>query len=109
MSLYIPCVFFFLVLEKIKIIFFFSFGCFLVYLVIERKKMTVGAGICVAERKLNVLGQSILSDVDENIIVTQPNGKAFTNGAFLGVNSDRIGSHRVFPIGKLQYVPSSSS
>ncbi|KAK4341952.1 hypothetical protein RND71_037768 [Anisodus tanguticus] len=64
--------------------------------------MTVGAGICVAERKLNVLGQSILTDVHENIIVTQKNGEAFTNGAFLGVDSDRIGSHRVFPIGKLQ-------
>lgn len=66
--------------------------------------MTVGAGICVAERKLNVLGKSILTDVHENIIVTQPTGEAFTNGAFLGVDSDRIGSHRVFPIGKLQYV-----
>ncbi|MCD7450565.1 flavodoxin-like fold protein [Datura stramonium] len=64
--------------------------------------MTVGAGICVAERKLNVLGQNILTDVHENIIVTQPTGEAFTNGAFLGVNSDKIGSHRVFPIGKLQ-------
>lgn len=66
--------------------------------------MTVGAGICVAERKLNVLGQSILADVNENIIVTQPTGEAFTNGAFLGVHSDKIGSRRVFPVGKLQYV-----
>lgn len=66
--------------------------------------MTVGAGITVADGNLNVLGKCILSNVHENIIVTPATGEVLINGAFLGVQSDRIGSRRVFPVGKLEYV-----
>ncbi|XAR56837.1 hypothetical protein NMG60_11037458 [Bertholletia excelsa] len=64
--------------------------------------MTVGAGITVADGKLNVLENCVLTDVHDNIFVTPATGDAFTNGAFVGVRSDQIGSRRVFPIGKLQ-------
>ncbi|KAK4398673.1 putative galactinol--sucrose galactosyltransferase 1 [Sesamum angolense] len=64
--------------------------------------MTVGAGISVSNRRLNVLGENILSDVHENIIVTPASGGLLTNGAFIGVQSDQIGSRRAFPVGKLQ-------
>ncbi|KAL8469571.1 hypothetical protein ACS0TY_032424 [Phlomoides rotata] len=63
--------------------------------------MTVGAGISVSDGKLNVLGETILSDVHENITVTPAAGGILTNGAFIGVQSDQIGSRRVFPVGKL--------
>lgn len=66
--------------------------------------MTVGAGIGVADGKLMVLGNCVLRDVNENIIVTTASGDALANGAFIGVVSDHIGSRRVFPIGKLEYV-----
>lgn len=66
--------------------------------------MTVGAGISVSDGKLNVLGETILSDVHDNIIVTPATGGILTNGAFLGVVSDQIGSRRVFPVGKLLLV-----
>ncbi|KAL2245173.1 probable galactinol--sucrose galactosyltransferase 1 [Sesamum indicum] len=64
--------------------------------------MTVGAGISVSNGRLNVLGENILSDVHENIIVTPASGGLLTNGAFIGVQSNQIGSRRVFPVGKLQ-------
>ncbi|GFQ02546.1 probable galactinol--sucrose galactosyltransferase 1 [Phtheirospermum japonicum] len=64
--------------------------------------MTVGAGISVSGGRLNVLGESILSDVHDNIILTPAAGGLLTNGAFIGVQSDQIGSRRVFPVGKLQ-------
>ncbi|KAL2495804.1 putative galactinol--sucrose galactosyltransferase 1 [Forsythia ovata] len=64
--------------------------------------MTVGAGISVANGKLKVLGNSILSDVHDNIFVTPATGEYLTNGAFIGVQTDRIGSRNVFPIGKLE-------
>lgn len=67
--------------------------------------MTVGAGITVSDGRLNVLGETILSDVHENVIVTPATGGILTNGAFLGVVSDQIGSRRVFPVGKLMLVP----
>ncbi|XP_075487607.1 putative galactinol--sucrose galactosyltransferase 1 [Primulina tabacum] len=67
----------------------------------KRKKMTVGAGIGVSDGRLSVFGEKILSDVHENIIVTPASGATLTNGAFLGVHSDQIGSRRVFPVGKL--------
>ncbi|KAH6822826.1 seed imbibition 1 [Perilla frutescens var. hirtella] len=63
--------------------------------------MTVGAGISVSDGKLSVLGETILSDVHENIIVTPATGGILSNGAFVGVVSDQIGSRRVFPVGKL--------
>lgn len=65
--------------------------------------MTVGAGITVADGNLVVLGNSILSDVHDNIVTTPAAGDSLTNGAFIGVHSDRLGSRRVFPVGKLQY------
>ena len=65
--------------------------------------MTVGAGITVADGKLTVLGNTVLVDVDDNIVVTPAAGSGdLAHGAFLGVVSDQIGSRRVFPIGKLQ-------
>ncbi|KAH0997759.1 hypothetical protein GBA52_021623 [Prunus armeniaca] len=63
--------------------------------------MTVGAGICVEDGNLMVLGNKVLSDVHDNVVVTPASGGALTNGAFIGVQSDQIGSRRVFPIGKL--------
>lgn len=65
-------------------------------------KMTVGAGINVADGKLMVLGNCILSDVNGNIAVTPASGDALINGAFLGVRSEQMGSRRVFPVGKLE-------
>ncbi|KAL2514271.1 putative galactinol--sucrose galactosyltransferase 1 [Forsythia ovata] len=62
----------------------------------------VGTGISVAGGKLKVLGNSILSDVHDNIFVTPATGEYLKNGAFIGVQTDRIGSRNVFPIGKLK-------
>nr|GMD57930.1 probable galactinol--sucrose galactosyltransferase 1 [Ipomoea batatas] len=64
--------------------------------------MTVGAGITVADGNLNVLGKCILSNLHDNIVLTPATGEVLINGAFLGVQSDRIGSRRVFPVGKLE-------
>ncbi|KAK6947145.1 Glycosyl hydrolases 36 [Dillenia turbinata] len=64
--------------------------------------MTVGAGINVSDGKLMVLGKCILNDVHDNIVVTPATGDAVTNGGFIGVVPDRIGSRRVFPVGKLE-------
>lgn len=69
--------------------------------------MTVGAGISVADRKLVVLGNCVLNDVHDNIEITPASGSGFINGAFIGVRSDQVGCRRVFPVGKLEYVPSS--
>ncbi|XP_057983468.1 probable galactinol--sucrose galactosyltransferase 1 [Malania oleifera] len=64
--------------------------------------MTVGAGISVADGRLLVLGSCILTDVHDNIVVTPAAGGDLVHGAFVGVRSDRVGSRRVFPVGKLQ-------
>lgn len=64
----------------------------------------MGAGITVADRKLVVLGNAVLHDVHDNIEITPAAGDAFVNGAFIGVRSDQIGSRKVFPVGKLEYV-----
>ncbi|KAL6562475.1 flavodoxin-like fold protein [Orobanche gracilis] len=65
--------------------------------------MTVGSRVSVSsDGRLNVLGETILSDVHDNIILTPAAGGILTNGAFIGVQSDRIGSRIVFPVGKLQ-------
>ncbi|OIW16414.1 hypothetical protein TanjilG_19130 [Lupinus angustifolius] len=64
--------------------------------------MTVGAGIYVGDGKLMVLGKKVLSDVDENIMVTPASGGALINGAFLGVASHHNATRTVFPIGKLE-------
>ncbi|XP_027061639.1 probable galactinol--sucrose galactosyltransferase 1 [Coffea arabica] len=64
--------------------------------------MTVGAGISVADGKLNVLGSCILSDIHDNVIVTPATGESFINGAFIGIQSDHKASRSVFPVGKLQ-------
>ncbi|MCV2423668.1 hypothetical protein LNV47_24090 [Paucibacter sp. DJ4R-1] len=60
--------------------------------------MTVGATIGVSDGNLVVLGNRILTDVHDNVIVTPDAGA----GAFIGVNSDQVGSRRIFPVGKLQ-------
>ncbi|KAJ0986939.1 hypothetical protein J5N97_005295 [Dioscorea zingiberensis] len=64
--------------------------------------MTVGAGISVSDGNLNVLGTKILTDVHDNIVLTPACGDAMVNGAFIGVATERSGSHNVFPVGKLQ-------
>ncbi|XP_012464745.2 probable galactinol--sucrose galactosyltransferase 1 [Gossypium raimondii] len=65
--------------------------------------MTVGAGICVSDDgKLMVLGNCVLHDVPDNIVVLPAYGDALANGAFIGVVSDKTGCRRVFPVGKLQ-------
>ncbi|GKV36479.1 hypothetical protein SLEP1_g44606 [Rubroshorea leprosula] len=64
--------------------------------------MTVGAGICVSDGKLMVLGNCILHDVYDNIVVSPASGGGLSNGAFIGVASDQMGSRRVFPVGKLE-------
>lgn len=66
--------------------------------------MTVGAGISVADGSLSILGTQILTDVHDNIFLTPATGDGMISGAFIGVRSDRGGSHSVFPIGKLQWV-----
>ncbi|KAK4278229.1 hypothetical protein QN277_016101 [Acacia crassicarpa] len=62
--------------------------------------MTVGAGISVTDSNLMVLGKKVLTQVPHNVVVTP--SSSILNGAFMGVDSDRKGSRRVFPIGKLQ-------
>ncbi|KAB2048943.1 hypothetical protein ES319_A13G144300v1 [Gossypium barbadense] len=65
--------------------------------------MTVGAGICVSDNgKLMVLGNCVLHDVPDNIVVLPASGDALADGAFIGVFSDKTGCRRVFPVGKLQ-------
>ncbi|GLT83759.1 hypothetical protein SLE2022_020310 [Rubroshorea leprosula] len=64
--------------------------------------MTVGAGICVSDGRLMVLGNCILHDVYDNIVVSPASGGGLSNGAFIGVASDQMGSRRVFPVGKLE-------
>ncbi|KAG8492770.1 hypothetical protein CXB51_010231 [Gossypium anomalum] len=68
--------------------------------------MTVGAGISLSDGRLTVVGNCVLHDVHENVVITPTSGPgdAMINGAFIGVKSDHKGSRRVFPIGKLQYV-----
>lgn len=65
--------------------------------------MTVGAGISVINSDLVVLGHRVLRGVPENVVVTPASGNSLIEGAFIGVWSDQTGSHRVFPLGKLEY------
>ncbi|XP_013622507.1 PREDICTED: probable galactinol--sucrose galactosyltransferase 1 isoform X2 [Brassica oleracea var. oleracea] len=64
--------------------------------------MTVGAGISVINSDLVVLGHRVLRGVPENVVVTPASGNSLIEGAFIGVSSDQTGSHRVFPLGKLE-------
>ncbi|WCJ32540.1 seed imbibition 1 [Euphorbia peplus] len=64
--------------------------------------MTVGAGITVADGNLTVQGNVVLHNVHKNIEITLSASDSSVNGAFIGVRSDQIGSHRVFPIGTLE-------
>lgn len=66
--------------------------------------MTVGAGISVSDGNLMVKGSCVLANIKENIVVTPAAGGALVDGAFIGVTSDQLGSRRVFPVGKLEYV-----
>jgi raffinose synthase len=72
-------------------------------------ELSAKVSIPVADRKLVVLGNCVLNDVHDNIEITPASGGGFINGAFIGVRSDQVGCRRVFPVGKLEYVPSSSS
>jgi len=74
--------------------------CFFVH---KSRKMTVGAGISVADGNLMVLGKRVLSHVHDKVVVTPACGGALLNGAFIGVESHQKGSRTVFPIGKLEY------
>ncbi|KAG8472540.1 hypothetical protein CXB51_034424 [Gossypium anomalum] len=49
-----------------------------------------------------VLGNCVLHDVPDNIVVLPASGDALADGAFIGVFSDKTGCRRVFPVGKLQ-------
>ncbi|KAL2945023.1 putative galactinol--sucrose galactosyltransferase 1 [Bienertia sinuspersici] len=68
--------------------------------------MTIGSGIKVrvSNKKLMVLGKELLLDVHDNVYLTQSSAGAGTGmgDAFIGVESDGLGSRRVFPIGKLE-------
>lgn len=64
--------------------------------------MADGAGISVADGKLMVLGNCILSDVHENIVITPASSNGLIDGAFIAARSDQSGSRRVFMVGKLQ-------
>lgn len=67
--------------------------------------MTIGAGINVSEKKLVALGNVVLTDVHDNVFLTPAPASgdgSHLNGAFIGVDSDRLGSRRVFLLGKLQ-------
>ncbi|XP_076935176.1 putative galactinol--sucrose galactosyltransferase 1 [Bidens hawaiensis] len=64
--------------------------------------MTVGAGISVTDRNLNVFGTPVLTDVHHNVFVTSSIDDGMINGAFIGVRSERTGSRMVFPVGKLE-------
>ncbi|XP_071702954.1 probable galactinol--sucrose galactosyltransferase 1 isoform X2 [Rutidosis leptorrhynchoides] len=64
--------------------------------------MTVGAAISINDRKLNVFGNCVLTDVPENVFLTSSTGDEMMNGAFVGVRSDQTGSRMVFPVGKLE-------
>ncbi|XXG45304.1 hypothetical protein AAC387_Pa02g0420 [Persea americana] len=70
--------------------------------------MTVGAGITIADGNLVVLGSEILSDVNENVILSPTSGDSLLNGAFIGVNSDGCGSCRVFPIEAARWLGNDS-
>lgn len=64
--------------------------------------MTVGAGICVQDGNLNVLGNTVLTDVNHDVFVSPAAGDGLINAAFLGVRSDQTGSRRLFSVGKLE-------
>lgn len=64
--------------------------------------MTVGAGISVTDRKLNVFGNPVLSDIHDTVFVTSSTDDGIVNGAFIGVRADEKGSRMVFPVGKLE-------
>nr|GEY26940.1 probable galactinol--sucrose galactosyltransferase 1 [Tanacetum cinerariifolium] len=64
--------------------------------------MTVGAGISVTDRKLNVFGTPVLTNVHDNVVVTSSSDDGMINGAFIGVQSDQTASRMVFPVGKLE-------
>ncbi|KAL6542570.1 hypothetical protein OROMI_024172 [Orobanche minor] len=65
--------------------------------------MMVGSGVSVSsDGRLNMLGETILSDVHDNIILMPAARGILTNGDFIGVQSDRISGRMVFPVGKLQ-------
>lgn len=64
--------------------------------------MTVGAGISITDRKLNVFANPVLTDVHDNVFITSSTGDEMINGAFIGVQSSRTGSRMVFPVGKLE-------
>ncbi|KAK9080715.1 hypothetical protein SSX86_000473 [Deinandra increscens subsp. villosa] len=64
--------------------------------------MTVGTGISVTDRKLNVFGNAVLTDVHDNVFVTSSADDGMINGGFIGVRSEQAGSRMVFPVGKLE-------
>ncbi|KAF7816027.1 putative galactinol--sucrose galactosyltransferase 1 [Senna tora] len=64
--------------------------------------MTVGAGVCVADGNLMVLGKKVFTEVPHNVLLTPASAGALLNGAFLGLHSHSKSSRSLFPIGKLQ-------
>ncbi|XP_031478729.1 probable galactinol--sucrose galactosyltransferase 1 [Nymphaea colorata] len=64
--------------------------------------MTVGSGVSIINGNLIVRGTRILTNVHENVTITPAEGTSLTDGAFIGVQSEQIGSRHVFPVGVLQ-------
>ncbi|KAF3783844.1 putative galactinol--sucrose galactosyltransferase 1 [Nymphaea thermarum] len=64
--------------------------------------MTVGSGVSIVNGNLVVRGTRILTNVHENVTITPAEGTSLTDGAFIGVQSEQIGSRHVFPVGVLQ-------
>ncbi|KAI3456757.1 hypothetical protein Pfo_013420 [Paulownia fortunei] len=56
-------------------------------------------GLSLADGKLRVSGNCILTDIHENVFLTPAKSK---QGSFIGVKSDQRGSRVVFPLGKLK-------
>lgn len=57
------------------------------------------ADLSVADGKLRVCGNCILTDIHDNIFLTPAKSN---QGTFIGVKSDQRGSRVVFPVGKLK-------
>ncbi|CAN6450438.1 unnamed protein product [Victoria cruziana] len=64
--------------------------------------MTVGAGVSIINGNLMVRGTRILTNVHDNIAISPAEGTSMTDGAFIGVRSEQIGSRHVFPVGILR-------
>lgn len=63
--------------------------------------MTVTPKISIVDGNLVVHGNTILTDVPDNVILTPGSGVGLVQGSFIGATSPESKSHHVFPLGKL--------